>query len=77
LPNESYDEGYGWGGKVAWTDNPELAKIQQGVMQAYKEQQQTSKDTTKIEQNTKDMANGLGTVSGGVQGGVLGALVAL
>lgn len=77
LPNESYDEGYGWGGKVAWTDNPELAKIQQGIMQSYKEQQQTAKDTAKIEQNTKDMADGLGTVAGGVQGGVLGALVAL
>lgn len=78
LPNESYDEGYGWGGKVAWTDNPELAKIQQGVMQSYKEQQKTAKDTEKIEQNTKDMATGLGTMtSGNISGGILGALVAL
>ncbi len=46
LPNESYDEGYGWGGKVAEFDYMKATPAQISEYESWKQSSQTGKTTT-------------------------------
>lgn len=73
LPNESYDEGYGWGGRVGWTDNEALQKEQSDALSALKKSSEKTEDSTKqTAENTGKMATDVGAiVNGGTTSGGL------
>ncbi len=56
LPMQSYEQGYGWGGKVGWTDDPGLQREQAAALSALQEQQQQStKGIQSISTNGRDL----------------------